>query len=166
MPIDKSALEIESGAELVQFDLGTVRINDTDYEVLTGYEGTGKCFWCGGYLKGKLKRYCYGHMAEYYRHFFWGSASQWALEKAEHKCQNCGKEEGRLNSYTDRTNLEVHHIVPLNGGSRTFSAFNLPWNLVVLCHECHVEIHKHPKVIRDSWVNAKQKGQEVMELKV
>jgi 5-methylcytosine-specific restriction endonuclease McrA len=39
--------------------------------------------------------------------------------------------------------LEVHHIVPLStiGYRPEFSAYHLPWNLVALCHECHLEIH-------------------------
>lgn len=142
MAIDRSALEIESGAELERFDLGCVLIGDREYTVLTGYEGTGRCFWCGAKLTGKLKRYCYGHMKEYYRHFEWGSAFRWALERAEDKCQNCGANQQFIQEgWSSRTNLRVHHIVPLKGESRYFSAFNLPWNLVALCHPCHLEIH-------------------------
>ena len=154
MTINKSALELESGAELEKFDLGYVLINHTKYKVLTGYEGIGRCFWCGKELEGKRKRYCRGHMGIYYKHFMWQSASKWALERANYCCQNCGS----------KVRLEVHHIVPLNGGDRFFSALNLPWNLVTLCHECHVEIHKEVKQLKNSWEDARAKGQEVMEL--
>lgn len=173
----ESALEIETVEELEKFDLGTVWISHTKYNVLTGYEGTGRCFWCGGELKGsKLKRYCRGHMKEYYRHFDWQSASRWAIERADHRCENCGVKEKPIewgfNSY--RINLEVHHIVPLKGNSRQFSAYNLPWNLIVLCHACHQEVHaamRPPKLrpkkdIFDSWEEAKKVGQGVMELEI
>lgn len=136
-----SALAIRNGRELEQFNLGTVVINHTRYTVLTGYEVLEhRCFWCGGELKGKLKRYCRGHMKEYYRHFDWSYASHWALRRAEYKCENCGAGEVmNKKGWWDRarSSLEVHHIVPLNGAPRQFTAFNLPFNLIVLCHQCH-----------------------------
>jgi len=167
-----SALEIEYAWELERFNLGTVVIKHTTYTVLTGYEGTGRCFWCGGELKGKLKRYCRGHMEEYYRHFEWGSASRWALKRAGYVCENCGVGgEYILYGLSRRYNLEVHHIVPLNGRVRSFSAFNLPWNLIVLCHECHLAVHEamrppkhHPMKGFDSWDDAIKAGQGVMPL--
>ena len=129
----ESALEIQSGAELERFDLGTVKIGHSLYTVLTGYEGTGRCFWCGGKLRGKLKRYCYGHMQEYYRHFEWTTARNWCCKRQEGLCANC--------SVRRDYSLEVHHIVPLKGEARYFSAFNLPWNLIAFCHNCHQEVH-------------------------
>ena len=154
----ESALDITSGFELERFGLGTVEIGHTTYTVLTGLEGTGKCFWCGGELKGKLKRYCRGHMIEYYRHFDWGYASNWARREANFKCQNCGH----------RGSLEVHHIVPLKGETRQFTAYNLPWNLIVLCHGCHMELHRimnhrEPKPLPDVFKEAKRRGQGVFE---
>lgn len=143
--MSENALEIRTVEELLNFDLGTVEINRTKYNVLTGYEGTGLCFWCGGELKGKLKRYCRGHMKLYYRHFDWGYASSWAKNRVDYKCQNCGKEEEHhlLAGYHNATmtNLRVHHIIPLNGASRQYTAFNLPWNLIVLCQSCHLKVH-------------------------
>jgi 5-methylcytosine-specific restriction endonuclease McrA len=157
----ESALEIITGAELERFNLGTVMINHTKYTVLTGYEGTGRCFWCGGVLKGKLKRYCRGHMTEYYNHFDRGYASLEARKRAGRKCENCGKPE---DIYARRTNLEVHHIVPLKGETRYFSAFNLPWNLIILCHDCHTNLHrimnhKDPKPLPDIFQEAERLGQ-------
>lgn len=140
MVVPQNALDLQSGAELLLFPHRTVEIGHITYTILTGYEGTGKCFWCGGTLKGKLKRYCRGHMQLYYRHFMWSSASGWALDRAEHRCQNCGVAEVYNDQY-GRTNLNVHHIVPLDGRPRDFSAFNLPWNLCSLCIACHLEIH-------------------------
>ena len=157
------ALNLESGAELECFDLGTVLINHISYTVLTGYEGTGKCLWCGGELKGKLKRYCYGHMKEYYRHFEWLSARNWCIERQNGTCPNCGRHWGY--------GLEVHHIVPLKGERRYFSAYNLPWNLIALCHYCHMEVHAAmrpvPTIkILDSWEIAQRTGQAVMRMEI
>ena len=155
-----TALEIEAGWELERFCPGTIQINGKGYLVLTGYEGTGRCFWCGGELRGKLKHYCYGHMKEYYRHFEWQSARNWCCERQEGLCANCGTHHGY--------SLEVHHIVPLKGEARYFSAFNLPWNLIGFCHECHQEIHRimrPPKIIpelQDSWREAMKVGQGIM----
>lgn len=170
-----SALEINTVQELERFDLGTVILNGTTYNVLSGYEGTGRCFWCGGELKGKLQRYCYGHMKEYYRHFDWGYASSWALKRVGWRCQNCGVAE--IISKTEpwhtyeTTNLRVHHIVPLNGESRQFTAYNLPWNLIVLCHDCHMEVHaimRPPKntPTPDTWEEAIKRGQCIMSLEM
>ncbi len=142
----ESALEITTAQELERFDLGNVVINRTRYTVLTGYEGTERrCFWCGGSLAGsKLKRYCYGHMTEYYNHFDWGYAKSWCIERYEYKCASCGMHVDdipEVGSYYKRSGLEVHHIIPLEGESRQFTAYNLPWNLIALCHTCHVAVH-------------------------
>ena len=157
-----TALEITSGQELEQFVPNTVLIDHTTYLILTGYEGTGKCFWCGGELKGKLKRYCRGHLKFYYRQFEWASARDWCVKRQEKKCANCGKYCGYK--------LEVHHILPLKGGMRFFSALNMPWNLVGLCKGCHWEIHRimrpprlrSPKLV--SQEEARQQGQLVMPM--
>ncbi len=125
-----------------QWHTGTILIDHTRYTILTGYENNEhRCFWCGVELKGKAQRYCRAHMKLYYNHFDWGYASFEALKRADHRCENCGKVEGRLNIWSRQTDLEVHHIVPLNGADRQFTAFNLPFNLIVLCHACHQVIH-------------------------
>jgi len=136
----ESALEITSVQDLLRFGMGTVTIGRQVYTVLTGLEGTGGCFWCGEELKGKLQRYCYGHMKLYYRHFEWGSAKAWCFERYGSRCANCGAAEA-FHYSSSMTNLRAHHIVPLNGQDRAFSAFNLPWNLICLCHDCHMEVH-------------------------
>lgn len=169
-----SALEITSGAELLRFDLGTLWISGTQYTVLTGYEGTGRCFWCGGELKGKLKRYCRGHMKEYYRYFEWASARDWCIDRQEGICANCGAKAGEIIGvekhgwFLRRHSLQVHHIVPLDGMKRFFSAFNLPWNLMALCHGCHQEVHAvmrgaNKPVPSDIFELAVQRGQSIME---
>ncbi len=163
-----SALDIVSAEELVRFDLGTVEINHTTYTVLTGYEGTERrCFWCGGELTGKLKRYCYGHMKLYYQHFEWGSARAWCCERQKGICANCGWTPVDYGDGSDiyyHYSLEVHHIIPLEGAPRYFSAYNLPWNLIGFCHECHLEVRdamkEQPPDIFDL---AFAQGQAVME---
>lgn len=173
----ESALDIVSAEELLRFDLGTVVINRRHYTILTGYEGMErKCFWCGESLTGsKLKRYCYGHMKLYYRHFDWGYAKDWCIERYEHRCANCGMHEDeipKVGTYYTRSGMEVHHIIPVNGESRQFTAFNLPWNLIALCHDCHLDIHavlrgevrEKVKAAQDIFVLAIARGQAVMEL--
>ena len=136
-----NALDLTCGAELERFCPCEITINHTTYTVLTGYEGQERrCFWCGGELRGKLKRYCRGHMKLYYNAFNWGYAAYEARRRADHRCENCGQAEVRVRD--GRAKLEVHHIVPLRGEPRFFSAGNLPWNLIVLCRDkCHKEIH-------------------------
>ena len=146
-----TALDITTGEELQSFNLGTVLIGGATYQVLTGHEvanaaGEHICFWCGGQLKGKLKRYCRGHMQEYYGHFDWPTAAAWARKRADFHCEHCGAAERDLPGVESgygsiRTPFEVHHIVPLEGSRRQFTAYNLPWNLIVLDHWCHVELH-------------------------
>ncbi len=170
-----TALEIKCGAELVEFLPREIPLKHTTYTVLTGYETeSGICFWCGKPLKRKAKHYCRGCMTQYYNHFNWSYASYEAKKRANYTCENCG-EKGRsawrfcTTPEDQRTNLRVHHIVPLKGAARFFSAYNLPWNLVVLCHTCHLEIHRimnnHEKPIPlNDWDIAKAKGQTIMEL--
>lgn len=150
--LEESALAIQSGQELERFDLGTIKINGTQYAVLTGYEvQDDTCWWCGGQIQGKRKtHYCRSRshgdfescFRQYWSHFSWNSAVLWALRRAGRKYENCGCEEKTIPWGLDfRSNLEVHHIVPLKGEGRFFSAFNLPWNLIVLCRDCHLELH-------------------------
>lgn len=127
-----NALMIRSGAELVRLPVRFT--SDKRYRVLTGYENTpGACWWCGsptGLRRGS--HYCRHHGAEYRRHFEWSTASAWAITRAGFRCENCGHPEG----------YQVHHIVPMEGGNRFYSARNLPWNLIVLCHDCHWALHR------------------------
>lgn len=166
----ESALDIVTVEELERFDLGMVLVGHTSYTVLTSYEGPERrCFWCGGELKGGLKRYCYGHMTEYYNHFNWGYAKDWCIERYEHRCANCGMHQHDIPGvgYYLKSGMEVHHIIPVNGESRYFSAYNLPWNLIALCHECHLDIHAAMRIKKpppDIFDLAFARGQAVMEL--
>lgn len=171
--IPKTALEIQSGAELLLFQPETVKILGKDWQVLTGYEGTGRCLWCGSELKKGLRLYCWGHGKIYWRHFNWGSARNWCCERQHGICANCGWHYPFQHSYYyyeegyDIYKLEVHHIVPLEGRPRQFSAFNLPWNLIGFCHDCHQEVAaamRPPKrwSRKDSWEEAEKRGQLIM----
>ncbi len=164
-----SAFEITSGADLLQFELGTVWIKGKTFTVLTGFEAIGGCFWCGGELEGKQRRYCKGHRDEYYRHFDWSTAGSWARKRAGNKCENCGIEARDIPTIGPyfTSGYEVHHIVDLKGETRQFTAFNLPWNLICLCHNCHLEVHAAmrppPKLPPDSFERAIKRGQLVLE---
>jgi len=134
----ETAFEIQNGQELERFCPNQVQDRYRTYLVLTGNECPGHCFWCGREFdeksKARHRHYCYGHMAEYYKHFFWQSARNWCIERQDFKCANCGVKI----TYSD----EVHHIVPLKGERRDISPFNLPWNLMAFCHVCHQEVHR------------------------
>lgn len=121
--------------------LPTGRDAHGEYHVMTGLEGTGLCWLCGADPGGKrYRRYCWGHGKIYYELFSWSYASQAAIERADYRCENCG----RAAYYYDHENpvsLEVHHIIPLEGGPRNWTWLNVPWNLIALCHDCHLEIH-------------------------
>jgi len=161
-----NALELTSGAELERFTCGTVVVGQRSYNMLTGHCDEYVCSWCGGDLKGRQRRYCCTeHREEYYRHFDWASASSWAMRRADDRCENChrrGRDLPVIGHYMTR-NLQVHHIVPLKGESRQFTAFNLPWNLIVLCQECHVKVHAAMRSVpQPIWEQAAARGQGVM----
>ena len=147
-----NALEIRSVDDLVAFRPGDITIGHTTYAVLTGWEGTERCWWCGGdgniTKTGRRLHYCRGHGTLYYDAFRWGHASSEARKRAHYRCENCGKVKGRrkVGWSSSITNLAVHHIVPINGGERFFTAYNLPWNLIVLCSECHLAVHAAMKI--------------------
>lgn len=105
-----------------------------DYSILTGYEGRGGCFWCGGPFPDKRRRRFCGEKCrqEYDRHFFWPVAAAWCLERAGYKCYDCGVKGLRL---------VAHHIKPLDGQQRTYNILNRPENLVALCPSCHGKRH-------------------------
>ena len=155
--------------ELIHWD--TFRDHDSFgwFTVITGYEGTGRCFWCGEDIEGR-RRYCSGRKGcwtRYQEHFRWGYASARCLKHYEYTCANC-----RLELYPAYWNgtrrLEVHHIIPLNGEERTVSVYNIFWNLICLCHACHIELHavmRPPKLDKnltvDWWNEALKVGQSV-----
>jgi len=121
--------------------------------ICTGYENQGICVMCGGELSGRRKVYCSEECSDLYLGlFFWPWASDRAMRRCNHKCQRCGvterglcKAQGRDRRWAWRNEyllrLEVHHIEPINGQNRTWHALNVPGNLLVVCHDCHVLIH-------------------------
>ena len=158
-PAEMNALMLTSGQELERFIPNRITINHMEYLVLTGWEIEGRCFWCGEELHRKGKRYCRGHMKLYYRHFMWSYARPWCIERQEGLCANCGIYFG--------DKLEVHHIVPLKGCTRWLSAYNLPWNLIGLCHQDHLDVAaamRPEKVVVTSWDLAKKVGQGILQL--
>jgi len=107
------------------------------YEILTGYEGTGKCWWCGEPFPDKrVRRFCSIKCRRKYENtFYWAWAARLALRRANYACQVCGLK--------GRRRLHVHHIIPLVGGNRMKNVLNRPDNLEVLCKKCHQQRHKN-----------------------
>ena len=169
--------------ELLSWQIG--QGNDTygNFTIVTGFEGTGGCFWCGKELpEGRHRRYCpershkdFISCYRLYQNFFaWPDASSWCLRRYEHRCAFCGKEEeiiedGFRHGY--HSNLEVHHIFPLKGKPRVISPYNVQWNLLPLCHEHHQIVHALLRIFIagntasrvDVFKLAQANGQSVME---
>jgi len=126
--------------------------------ILTGYENKGICRWCGGPFPDKRHTAycCPEHQRQYDRHFEWGCASRWALERYHFCCGDCGA----------KNELEVHHIIPLNGGERFYSILNCPCNLIPLCrHTCHPRWGVVSRMVeRSEIIRSKQYGIQ-LELK-
>ena len=121
-----------------------------EYQLLTGLEAPGRCFWCGCEV-GKRRRYCCeDHSDEYYRHFFWASAAGWCVVRAHHFCADCGG-----------TATLAHHIIPLGGAFRPWNILNRPENLAALCYSCHGRRHAQ-KPIDGRLEKALARGQLVL----
>ena len=165
--------------ELIHWDVSTAHDSFGVYTIITGFEGTGCCFWCGTNLNGERRRFC-GHRSgcwtRYQEHFAWSYASHAALRRVGRKCENCGKEERDIpeigGHWNIRTGLEVHHIIPLNGEDRAVSVYNIFWNLICLCHDCHMELHAILRQLKeltakpDTFEVALALGQSVMRLEI
>lgn len=123
--------------------------------VCTGYENQGICAMCGGPLGKSRRIYCCEDCATQYRNlFYWPWAKYEAIKTAHHKCQRCGitglgyfnTHRAGLRPCDPSPTLEVHHIIPLNGAVRTWHPLNIPPNLLVVCHDCHVLLHTPSKL--------------------
>ena len=68
----------------------------------------------------------YRNYAEYLRHPKFREIRAIAMRRANWWCQRCG----------GRRATEVHHLK-----YPTWGTFDVPENLVAICHECHCEIH-------------------------
>lgn len=175
--------------EIQEFEVKTGRDSYGTFHILTGYEGTGGCHWCGAALTGRSTRWCRsphrdqeGHWHEYWKRFNWGSASFWCLQRYDHRCANCGRSThtdrkylqpwdlvteyslyGGYWNYKGIVTLEVHHIIPLNGAERIWTPFNLPFNLIALCHSCHLEVHAAMRPSKELFAVARATGQGIFE---
>jgi len=58
----------------------------------------------------------------------WEDMRKEVLERDNKQCCNCAS----------RTNLHVHHIVPLSCGGQNKNS-----NLITLCERCHTSLHPH-----------------------
>ena len=119
--------------------------------VCTGYENHGICSMCGGQLPKRRRTYCCDECADLYCSLFcWPQASGNAIDKANHKCQVCGVSSDGTRAihgnWYEKMGLRVHHIIPVNGEPRTWHPLNIPGNLLVLSHECHVLLHTPSKL--------------------
>lgn len=160
---------VQRAEDLINWPGSTGRDSWGAYHIVTGYEGTGACFWCGTDLDGQHRRYC-GHRkgcwTAYANHFYWSYASHWCCRRQDWTCVNCGWTSpypSRSDSYTH--GIEVHHIIALKGKQRACTPFNVPWNLIGLCHGCHLEIHaamRPPKATRPG--REIERGQLVLAL--
>ena len=160
--------------ELIHWDTSTGRDSFGSFTVITGYEGTGRCFWCGADIEGR-RRYCRGRKGcwtRYQEHFAWSYAKGACLKRFDYRCANCGIKGRNLNMGSNMTNLRAHHIIPLNGDSRVVSVYNISWNLICLCHDCHIEVHaimRPPRFNKDfkpdTWEEAVKIGQGVFDLR-
>lgn len=162
--------------ELLQWPTYTARDSFGTFTVITGHEGTGACFWCGAEISGR-RRYCKhrsGCWTAYQKMFTWSFAAAGAIKRAGHRCENCGAKECFIEiGWTGRTNLEVHHVVPLNGKPRAASVYNVPWNVICLCHACHMALHAimrevvitaRPTIKKSVWDLALERGQSILPL--
>ena len=117
-----------------------------EYQVCTGFEGSGKCWWCGGDFPDKRqRRYCSEKCSdEYYECFYWQWAVPAAIKRAGNKCEDCGycPQEFHYPELLDPNPLEVHHLEPLQNEPRNFNVKNRPENLIVLCRSCHGKRHR------------------------
>lgn len=107
-----------------------------EFSVLTGYEGSGNCWYCGkAFPDRRERRFCSsGCRVMYEESFYWAWASRTAIRRARYRCHDCGLKGKRR--------LQVHHIIPLNGGDRIKNVLNRRENLVVLCKRCHKKRHE------------------------
>ena len=77
--------------DLIHWDTFTLRDSFGSFTVITGFEGTGRCFWCGEKIEGR-RRYCGGHKGcwtRYQEHFAWNYAKGACLKRYDYKCANC-----------------------------------------------------------------------------
>lgn len=109
-----------------------------EYNVLTGNEAPGHCFFCGKALKAN-KRYCgkecrNTYYTEHSLKHYWPHQYAFVLQRAGGKCEKCGKE-------ADKRTGQVHHTIPLGGHRPTWHEKHYHKNLIFLCTACHLAVH-------------------------
>jgi len=57
-------------------------------------------------------------------------------ERRGYACEKC-------NEIFTGNNINIHHIIPLNGEDRNWNIKNRPENLLGLCKSCHIETHRY-----------------------
>ena len=104
------------------------------------------CIICNADLPKRRQKYCSDECFMKW----WGSIkiNNWSevrkkVRKRDHyTCRRCGitnKElQSKYSSLDVRSNLEVHHIIPISRGGAEFD----PANCITLCHNCHKETTK------------------------
>lgn len=108
----------------------------------------GTCGACGKPLVGRNRWFCPSApgthdkvgkscRANYAATHFWDEARREALRRAGGRCSRCGEE---AKSELPYEGLEVHHGVPRNGGGYGPGCQHHQDNLVVLCHQGHLEV--------------------------
>lgn len=75
-------------------------------------------------------------------HYHWNEASENVFKRLYRNdrgyvCELCDTPTSRWEH-----GIEIHHIIPLNGEDRNWNVLNSPDNLLGLCKECHVKLHK------------------------
>ena len=135
------ALTTKANEELIHWDISTGHDSYGTYQIITGFEGTDCCFWCGKDLEGR-RRFCgqrSGCWTLYNNYFYWGFARYECLKRYDWHCANCGTEASdiplsylnwKADTAAQGTQLKVHHIIPLKGEARAMSPFNIYWNLM------------------------------------
>lgn len=78
------------------------------------------------------------------RPVFWDSIQYDTLKRDQHRCRLCGSEK----------NLTVHHMIPVAAGGTSEE-----WNLITLCHACHMKVHSSLRGVAISKIDDKMKSQ-------
>ncbi len=101
----------------------------------------GVCDRCGKKLTGKRRRWCsktctFAHT----KNHRWTQARAAARRRDKYKCVTCGSKE----------QLEVNHIIPLNGRGYKWGCVHHLANLETLCHACHVVVTREQRAKRNA----------------
>ena len=112
----------------------------------TGNEESGQCWFCGGDLPKRRRRWCCDqHKDEYWNNYNYAAASKECWKRSEHTCENCHKPQIELTREfgweSINSRMEIHHIIPLEGDIREWNVLNRQDNLIALCHQCHLKAH-------------------------